>query len=176
MSAVSGTCREYALEIGVPGKDLSTGDLVYQEVVEVTDINAAQLYSRAKATITDLYKSAKDVVQLDDKDAGRIVAKGTYEIVGDALGTSIDYVHHSLTIEAKDGRYRVTVSDLVIETLPSQSNLAIPGFTEPFAEMITDSSCFGRKTRLKNTHLGAVEMLTGVKKGMENIGPTGGDW
>src|SRR5213594_1591315 len=57
----------------------------------------------------------KDVQQLDDKDAGRLILKGNFTVIFSGLFAVPLTISHTLTIEAKDGRYRYVFTDFVQE-------------------------------------------------------------
>lgn len=89
------------------------GEYEYTGVVEVEGATAGELYSRAKVWVVDAYVSAKAVTQLEDKDAHRVIVKGTLDVKWMALTTAT--VKHQWTIEAKDGRYRYSVTGFVLD-------------------------------------------------------------
>ena len=93
-----------------PPQDVS-GKFAYQEVVQIEAAPAAELYSRAKAWGATAYRSMKDVQQLDDKDAGRVILKGNFTVIFSGLFSVPLTISHTLTIEAKDGRYRYQLTD-----------------------------------------------------------------
>jgi len=93
-------------------KDEKSGFFSYHEVVKVDSISADELYSRAKPWIALTYKSANDVIQLDDQNAGRIIVKGNFEIIYYANQA---WVNHTLTIDFKEGRYRYDLTSFVFD-------------------------------------------------------------
>jgi len=93
-------------------KDEKSGFFSYHEVVKVDSISADELYSRAKSWIALTYKSANDVIQLDDQNAGRIIVKGNFEIIYYANQA---WVNHTLTIDFKEGRYRYDLTSFVFD-------------------------------------------------------------
>lgn len=113
---MDGCCRERRGINGRPGfrqaaetpRDEETGRFQYQEVVEVENASAGELYSRAKAWIATAYRSANDVIQLDDSAQGRLIAKGKFSIT---YYMESAWIRHTLTIEVKDGRFRYTLSE-----------------------------------------------------------------
>ena len=115
------------------------GEITYQEVVQVEGVSAAELRSRARAWIANTFRSAKDVVQLDDAEAGRIIVKGllgaTWNISKRLART--DYFRHTLTIEIKDGRYRYTLDSFALTSkqedtdTPIEEDLRIHGQKHP---------------------------------------------
>lgn len=90
----------------------------YQGVVSVPGVSRADIYSRAKAWVATAYNSAQDVIQLDDKESGRLIVKGNTIVPMRSLGMEFGMrVHNTLTIEARDGRFRYTilVTDVISE-------------------------------------------------------------
>jgi len=94
-------------------KDPTTGRYSLQGVVQAEGATSAELFARARAWVAQTYRSAQDVVQLEDASTGRLVAKGNFEIRG-GLGMTVT-IWHLLTIETKDGRYRYTLTDFESE-------------------------------------------------------------
>ena len=84
-----------------------------QEVVPVEGVSAKDLFSRGRAWVATTYLSANDVVQLTDADAGRLIAKGQTSIPWTMIRL---LVWHTVTLEVKEGRYRVTVSDFQLSS------------------------------------------------------------
>jgi hypothetical protein len=81
----------------------------YINVVEVDSATAKSLQSRAKLFVAESFKSGKDVMQLDDADAGIIVIKGNIApiIKVPLLGhMHYGYVHFTAKIQVKDGKYK----------------------------------------------------------------------
>ncbi len=79
----------------------------YQGVV-TSNIPANDLYTKAKLWIAENFRSANDVIQLDSPETGTIVCKGIY--VYDAGKLSEARVHMTFKIEAKENRFRYTIS------------------------------------------------------------------
>ena len=84
-----------------------------QEVVKVDSLSKKQIYDRAKMFFVETFKSAKDVIQLDDPDAGTIIGKGnaSYSYFNVAA-TAVLTVYFTIKIEVKDNRYRYTITDI----------------------------------------------------------------
>jgi hypothetical protein len=95
--------------------------LTYSEVIKVDSaVTKAQLYLRAKRAISQLYKSGKDVTEIDDKDAGQITAKGWFGVIRyEMFNTTFDFgkVWFELTITVKDGRYKYILTNFRHEGL-----------------------------------------------------------
>lgn len=89
---------------------LENGNVIYTEVVEVQNVDKKELYSRAKKWIVLKYKSANDVIQLDDKEDGTIIGKGNFNIKYYSRNPKIE---HTIQIETKDGRFKYSISNFI---------------------------------------------------------------
>jgi hypothetical protein len=86
------------------------GNVRFQGVVQVEGAKAQELYTLAKLWVAKSFRSAKDVIQLDDPANGVLIAKGSHE-EGYGFSTTV-WFHYTLTVEVKDGRYRWTLDQL----------------------------------------------------------------
>lgn len=101
-----------------------TGKILYTEVVQVPGASQAELYARAKLWFADTFKSAKAVVQADDKDAGIIQGTAFQDISVVAMGMpSAVKLWYTIKIALKDGRYKYDITDLRVQNYASQYNL-----------------------------------------------------
>lgn len=86
------------------------GTPYYSEVVLVdSSIKQSTLFLRAKKWFVDYYKSAKDVIQLEDRESGEIIGKGVCALKIGFVG--ID-VYHTVRIYVKDGKYKYEITNL----------------------------------------------------------------
>jgi len=89
-----------------------SGEIIYTDVVNIDSATAQNLYSRAKLFVADVYKSSKDVTQLNDDVAKTILIKPNIKnhiksfLVNDNWG----YTSYQIFIECKDNKYRYTIS------------------------------------------------------------------
>ena len=92
---------------------LDDGRFGFTDVVTSDNTAAAELHARAKACLVTIYRSAPDVIQLDDPASGQLVARGNFT---KEVEWSVSYrVGHTFKIDFKDGRYRYTVSDFTAQ-------------------------------------------------------------
>lgn len=98
----------------LPVKD---GSAYFSEVYE-SEFNAEYLYTNAKLAISDIFKSAQDVIQVDDPAAKIIVAKGYADWIKnkDAMVSAALKIYFTLKIECRDGRYKVSIYDFISNT------------------------------------------------------------
>ncbi len=102
--------------------DSSTNDVAYSKVILVDGVSKDELYNRAKEWYVMTYNSAKEVLQLDDKNAGKIIGKGTTSGVYRFMMSNTDfYLNYTLSVTVKDGRYRYEFSQFTVETVSKHS-------------------------------------------------------
>ena len=88
-------------------------DFKWDVKTESLDKNKSELYSQSKLFISEMWKSAKDVIQNDDKEAGIILVKGLsvqnlYYQMNDHRWT----FSYTVKFLMKDNRCRVIIDDV----------------------------------------------------------------
>ena len=94
--------------------DSTTKMITYTEVVHVdTSINKLESYSRAREWFAKQYKSSTNVIQMDDKESGKIVGKALMQVYHRALGSNhpSGYINYTISIYLKDGRYKYEITN-----------------------------------------------------------------
>ena len=81
------------------------GKLSISEIVTVDSTTKNELYVRSKQFFVDYFKSANDIIQLDDKDEAIVIGKGASKIP-DLL------ILYSIRIQSKEGRYKYEIYDV----------------------------------------------------------------
>lgn len=85
-------------------------------IIDSSKENKDDLYVKAKSWFAKTFVSANSVIQLDDKEAGKIIGKGA--LVYDD-GSDYYKVHHTirytLTVNVKNNKYRFVLSDFINE-------------------------------------------------------------
>ena len=87
----------------------------YQGIVTVPGVAKDVSYPKIKAWIATNFASANDVIQLDDRENGKIIVKGNTVVLIKSVGLLVDTrVYFALTIDIRDERFRYTytVSDI----------------------------------------------------------------
>ncbi len=105
--------------LNIPKDD--SGKYQYQGVVTVSGKSQAELYDAAKEWIALNFRSAQDVIQLDDRENGLLIAKGYFPIF---MMLHERHIYHTIRLDTKDGRYRYTVNDFEFHT-PGQPRLSL---------------------------------------------------
>lgn len=90
-------------------------EVAYTEIIKVDSVEKKQLYTVIHQWFATTYKSAQDVIQMAEKDAGIIIGKGTIKYSYGKLSYTcyngrIDY---TIKIQVKDYRFKVDISDFI---------------------------------------------------------------
>jgi len=88
----------------------------YSEVVTVEGKTTDQLYSSAREWFAESFKSAKDVLQMDDPIAGKLIGKGMGSGHHKGLmSVPFDY-EFQIKVFVKDGRYKYSIDNIAVVT------------------------------------------------------------
>lgn len=99
-----------AQEVVLPHNQ-ETGLIEFTGLVKVdSSLTQQVLYAKAREWFANSFKSAKDVIQMDDKVAGIIVGKGNF-----SERKSGGIIHFTLKVQVKDGRYKYWFSNFIHE-------------------------------------------------------------
>lgn len=94
--------------------DSTTNLITYSGVVKVDSLlTKSMLFSKAREWFAKTYKSAKNVIQLEDSENGKIVGKALMQVYHKALGSNYDsgFINYTISIFVKDGRYKYEISN-----------------------------------------------------------------
>ena len=81
----------------------------FEKIVPVSGKSKNEIYSLTKMFIAEYWKSAQNVMQNDDKEAGMILVKGTLET---KVKTSVFTYSHTVKFYIKDEKYRIIVDNV----------------------------------------------------------------
>tara|TARA_R110001599_G_scaffold332511_1_gene547963 strand:+ start:10894 stop:11688 length:795 start_codon:yes stop_codon:yes gene_type:complete len=97
------------------------GTMEFSEVIEANG-TADELYIRAKLYFADNFKSAQNVIQLDDKDNRIVVGKGWSSMyLNLGLGDFKLRLKFTVKIQTRDGRYKYDIYDMSFESIESST-------------------------------------------------------
>jgi hypothetical protein len=159
----------------------------FSEVVPVEGAMKDQLYSAGLAWFGDAFRSAKAVLDVQDKDAGRLVGKPSFAytpkvFVGSARIKGA--MRYTVTVEVKEGKYRYTIDGFTHNRTPGPG-----GAPSSFGLLTTAAKCpypvegptaGGRQETWE--HLKALSkaeaetLIASLKKRMPDAGKKGKDW
>lgn len=83
----------------------------FSSVVEIDSATKDELYLAAKQFFAVAFKSGKDVLQLDDKDNGKLIGKFTTSFPSQCFIASAcpQYLTYTIEIDIKDGKYKYDI-------------------------------------------------------------------
>lgn len=88
-------------------------NVTYQIIKSVDGVSKDELYKRGRKWFVKTYNSAKDVLQVNDPNTGELTGHGYLD--GKAKIARVWFsspIAHTLMVEVKDNRYRITLTDL----------------------------------------------------------------
>lgn len=124
-------------------------ELKHEIIKEYPNVGKDKIFDAAMRWISLNFKSAKSVIDYQDKTAGTIVAKG---ILGDLdIGTMFNYaLGFTLTFDAKDGKARYNFTNLEVLDKTTYDVLS----NEPGS---------------KNVHIAAQKEFEKIEKGISDM-------
>ena len=110
------------------------GIITISEVVTAENMTADEIYNSVLLWVNSAYNSPKTVIQNQDKELGLVIIKARKQITDD-MG-----LEYSLSIQARDGRFRYTLNNIIRRVNPYSSLLA--GIVEdaPIEQMVIENS------------------------------------
>lgn len=101
----------------------SQNPISFSKVIQADSIGKASLFIAVNEWFATNYNSAKDVIQMADKEAGIISGVGTFAYTFGKLSYSCyeGKLQYNIKIEVKDNRYRVELTNFVHSNNPGNS-------------------------------------------------------
>lgn len=116
------------------------GNIKFERIFNFDSLSKDQLYSRAKTWFVENYKSANDVLQMDDKESGRLIAKGIHVyVVTDLVDFQFD-LWHQLKVYVKDNKAKIVLEGLKVE---------YSGVTMTMKELVSDEVLYKKNGKPK---------------------------
>jgi hypothetical protein len=94
--------------------DSTTRLITYSEVVKLdTSLKKIELFSRAREWFAKNYNSSNNVIQMEDKESGKIVGKALMRVYHKALGSDhpSSHINYTISIYLKDGRFKYEIAN-----------------------------------------------------------------
>ncbi|MCD4768675.1 MAG: DUF4468 domain-containing protein [Bacteroidales bacterium] len=89
--------------------DDKTGKITYEAIESSDSLNKDEIYLKTLEWFALSFSSSNDVIQLKDKDAGKVIGKGNFMMNYYSRNPTIFF---TITIMIKDGRYKIVITDL----------------------------------------------------------------
>lgn len=161
------------------------GTIVFSEVVALDSVPARDIYLRAKTFFVDHFRSAKDVIQLDDKDDAIVVGKGWQDIyIKMTLVTTVTtavQMWYKIKVQGRFGRYKYDIYGFEFTNYATQY---VASETISAEMVFRKSSYFTKKgtprsipLEYKSAMLAAVnQTIAGLKQAMTKGSKGKDDW
>lgn len=96
-----------------------TGKLFYEEVVTAEGLTADQIYNKAKKWMGGYLTSDKSKITTDLPEEKQLISVSSVTTVAlqNGIAVNLEYIY-AIVIQAKDGRYRYTISDIKMGAVP----------------------------------------------------------
>ena len=114
--AISFNTIVYAQKIPI---DSASGNAMYKETIKIDDTKD-KLYLKGKEWLANTFKSAKEVIQMDDKEAGQIIGKRNMEV--SIRGNYAGHINYTIALYFKDGKYKYEIKNIYHEKPNTPSN------------------------------------------------------
>ncbi len=146
------------------------GRYTVEKIVSVENIAKNNLYQKGLRWLVLTYRSANNVIQLQDSINGEIIGKGNLNTI--CWNKKID-VEHTIDILFKDGRFKVVVNQLII-TIHNSAN----GIDYPHTESIETLKLNGKdKLKLYTAVNNEIEkLINDLTNSMQSESKAKEDW
>lgn len=97
---------------------LKSGKIEYVRIDSLIKGSKEDLYLRSKSWLVHYFKSANAVIQMDDKENGKLMGKGVFMFpVKSVLGITLDHdpIHYTIQINVKENKTRIIINDFIHE-------------------------------------------------------------
>lgn len=87
-----------------------------ENIIDVPGLGKDQIYNASKIWIAENFRSAKAVIEVDDKAAGLIIGNGqaAYACTGSLMCTVGYSIRFTMRIDIKDQKFKATYSNLAL--------------------------------------------------------------
>lgn len=136
----------------VPTKD---GKGFYEVVDSSVTGSKQELQVKAKMWMANAFKDAKEVIQLDDKEAGEVIGKGNV-----LIGYMSQRCKFTIKISTRDNKYRCQIYDMAIMGSGSYNAM-------PMEYYLNHPKGMGSRAILKNTDEQMQKILTQINEAMK---------
>jgi hypothetical protein len=92
------------------------GIITFEKIITVENKTQKELYLLARTWFAEKFRSANNVIQMDNEESGVIIGKGSSEIYIVAIGIPVKFtMYFTLKIFAREGRSRLILTDIYYE-------------------------------------------------------------
>lgn len=101
------------------------GVITFSDVIQVPNSTKSSLYSAGREWFVETFKSADDVLQMEDRESGKLLGKGFSKIyVGGGIAITDTKLYYTIKLYFKEGRYKYEITNLYYLASPNRYNLS----------------------------------------------------
>ncbi|WP_020603253.1 DUF4468 domain-containing protein [Spirosoma spitsbergense] len=94
----------------------TTGKITFRHVEIAEGVSKVDIFKRARKWFLKTYNQPKDLLEVNDATTGEVSGKGTLSFVeSTGLYNQTYNVYHVVSIDAAEGKYRVTLSSFTVQ-------------------------------------------------------------
>ena len=156
--------------------DSITGKVSYTGVVNVDSLKKEIIYSKAREWFVLTFKSADDVLQMEDKESGKLIGKAYQDIIIKSLVPITTRMYYTIKINIKDYKYRYEITNINYQSYPTPQMASYTTFPEDWfipREKIYKKNGEPKsinKSYLEETNNGVRELMNNLKSHMAKKG------
>jgi len=121
-----------------PSFPMKDGAVFYEFVDSSLKKEKIDVYKAAKIWFADIFKNSKSVLQVDDKELGELVGKGTFKYSFIYGGVELDYwCQFTAKISCRKNKYRIQIYDIGTRPEDQSDYISIDGMngsTDPLIQ------------------------------------------
>jgi uncharacterized protein with TBP-like fold DUF4468 len=100
--------------VNKPFVPMKEGRMFYEAIDSSFKKSKTEVYKSAKLWFTDAFKDSKSVLQMDDKDLGELIGKGTFKYPVTSQGFTAEFwCQFTAKISCRDDKYRIQIYDIM---------------------------------------------------------------
>ena len=92
--------------------DTSTGLVTFDEVINCKGVDTDELYSALREWLAISFNNSESVLQMDDRESGKLIAKGRTEIKVGGITYPSNFI---LKIYIREGRFKYMITNIVYD-------------------------------------------------------------
>lgn len=123
-----------------------SGNVIYSEVVTLDNSeSSANLYIKALTWFNNYYQSGKSVIQMQDKEAGIIIGKGSFRCNLYTMVPNKGLLSYTITVSCKEGKYKYDITNLIWQSSTNSLSYNAEEFL-PDSKLARNNKKMARKT------------------------------
>lgn len=151
--------------------------LLFSEVIQCPESGKDEIFSQAQEWLVTIFKNSKYVTQLADKEAGKIITKGSFSyrpprFSAGGMGGVEGHINFTMNLYFKDGRCKIVLTDFEHKPDDAPSCGILTTAEEPpfkkYRAMVKRAEVLWNDMKEKS-EINSQLLITSLKKGLNTI-------